>query len=119
MRPIIDDALMGESGMVKPDFTKWAPMATAPRDGTLVLVSVRASEQGPAELDAVRWAQSARSGDEGWVANDSDPFARFVYSEAELTGWSPLPTQLPELRSNRPTEAKRDSDPDAIDGAGI
>jgi hypothetical protein len=110
---------MGESGMAKPDFTKWEPMATAPRDGTLVLVSVRASEQGPAELDAVRWAQSARSGEEGWVANDSDPFARFVYSEAELTGWSPLPTQLPELRSNRPTEAKRDTDPDAIDGAGI
>jgi hypothetical protein len=105
--------------MAKPAFTKWEPMATAPRDGTLVLVSVRASEQGPAELDAVRWAQSARSGEEGWVANDSDPFARFVYSEVELTGWSPLPTQVPELRSSRPADAKSDPGPDEIDGAGI
>jgi len=105
--------------MAKPEFTKWEPMATAPRDGTLVLVAVRASEQGPAELDAVRWAQSARSGDEGWVANDSDPFARFVYSEAELTGWSPLPTQLPELRSARTAEPTTDAGPDEIDGAGI
>jgi hypothetical protein len=105
--------------MAKPEFTKWEPMATAPRDGTLVLVSVRASEQGPSELDAVRWAQSARSGDEGWVANDSDPLARFVYSEAELTGWSPLPTQLPELRSGKPEQSKSDATPDEIDGAGI
>jgi hypothetical protein len=105
--------------MAKAEFTKWEPMATAPRDGTLVLVAVRASEQGPAELDAVRWAQSARSGDEGWVANDSDPFARFVYSEAELTGWSPLPTQLPELRSAGTKQPKTDPGPDESDGAGI
>ena len=105
--------------MAKLDFSKFEPMETAPRDGTLVLVAVRSSEQGPAELDAVRWAQSARTGEEGWVANDSDPFARFIYSEAELTGWSPLPTQMPELRSKSATGAKRDSDPDAIDGAGI
>jgi hypothetical protein len=104
--------------MAKPEFTEWEPMATAPRDGTLVLVAVRASEQGPAELDAVRWAQSARSGEEGWVANDSDPFARFVYSETELTGWSPLPTQLPELRSS-PKKPTGERDPDEIDGAGI
>ena len=103
--------------MAKPDFSKFEPMETAPRDGTLVLVAVRSSEQGPAELDAVRWAQSARTGEEGWVANDSDPFARFIYSEAELTGWSPLPTQMPELRAK--PAAKRDSEPDAIDGAGI
>jgi hypothetical protein len=110
---------MGDLGMAKAEFTKWEPMATAPRDGTLVLVAVRASEQGPAEHDAVRWAQSARSGEEGWVANDSDPFARFVYSEAELTGWSPLPTQMPALRSNRPTDARSDPGPDESDGAGI
>ncbi len=79
---------------------KWAGMSTAPRDGSLVLVRVRASEQGPAEIDAVRWAVSARSGEEGWVANDSDPFARVVYGEGELAGWSPLPTQMPALRSD-------------------
>ena len=79
----------------------WASMTTAPRDGTLVLVRIRATEQGPAEVDAVRFAKSARSGEEGWVANDSDPFARVVYAEGELAAWMPLPTQLPKLRSAR------------------
>jgi hypothetical protein len=79
----------------------WASMASAPRDGSLVLVRIRASEQGPAEVDAVRFARSARSGEEGWVANDSDPFARVVYAEKELSSWMPLPTQLPKLRSTR------------------
>jgi hypothetical protein len=83
----------------------WAPMATAPRDGSLVLVRIRASEQGPAEIDAVRFARSARSGEEGWVANDSDPHARVVYAENELSSWMPLPTQLPKLRSSRETAA--------------
>lgn len=105
--------------MAKPDFSKWEPMSTAPQDGTLVLVAIRASEQGPAEMDAVRWAKSARSGDEGWVANDSDPFARVVYSEAELTGWSPLPTQMPKLRSVASEPEKREPDPDESEGAGI
>ena len=96
--------------------TKWAAMASAPRDGTLVLARIRATEQGPAEVDMVRWARSARSGEENWVANDSDPFARVVYAEAELSSWMPLPGQLPKLRSARiaPGEAK----PDAEEGDG-
>jgi hypothetical protein len=104
--------------MTLPDFSKFAPMSTAPRDGTLVLVAIHASEQGPAEVDAVRWAQSARSGEEGWVANDSDPFARIVYSEPELSGWLPLPTQLPALRSQK-QERRSPSGPDETDGGGI
>ena len=102
--------------------SKWVPMESAPRDGSLVLVRMRASEQGPAEVDAVRWAVLARSGAEGWVANDSDPFARVVYGEGELSGWSPLPTQIPPLRSTRlaagdppPSSAT----PDEEDGGGI
>ncbi len=101
---------------------KWASMPTAPRDGSLVLVRLRASEQGPAEVDAVRWAVSARSGEEGWVANDSDPFARVAYGEGELAGWSPLPTQLPQLRSQRLAagDPPPTSDtPDGVDGGGI
>ena len=101
---------------------KWASMSTAPRDGSLVLVRVRASEQGPAEVDAVRWAISARSGEEGWVANDSDPFARVAYGEGELAGWSPLPTQLPTLRSERLAAGDpppRSGTPDEADGGGI
>jgi hypothetical protein len=101
---------------------KWASMKTAPRDGSLVLVRLRASEQGPAEVDAVRWAVSARSGEEGWVANDSDPFARVAYGEGELAGWSPLPTQLPTLRSKRlaaGNPAPASDTPDEADGGGI
>ncbi len=98
----------------------WAPMASAPRDGSLVLVRIRASEQGPSEVDAVRFARSARSGEEGWVANDSDPFARVVYAEAELASWMPLPTQLPKLRSARdvprppPADTAEEGDGSAI-----
>jgi hypothetical protein len=104
--------------MTLPDFSKFAPMSTAPRDGTLVLVAIHASEQGAAEVDAVRWAQSARTGEEGWVANDSDPFARIVYAEPELSGWLPLPTQLPALRSQKQPRT-RPSGPDESDGGGI
>lgn len=101
--------------------TEWAAMASAPRDGSLVLVRVRATEQGPAEIDAVRWSVSARSGQEAWVANDSDPFARIAYAEAELEGWLPLPTQTPRLRSERIAagDPPPPSGPDESDGGGI
>lgn len=94
------------------------PMATAPRDGTRILVTVRASEQGPEEYDVVRWATSARSGEENWVATDSDPEARFVYAEGELAGWLPVPGQLPKLRSQSETSV-RAPDPPETDGSSI
>jgi hypothetical protein len=98
----------------------WASMTTAPRDGTLVLVRIRATEQGPAEVDAVRFAKSARSGEEGWVANDSDPFARVVYAEGELAAWMPLPTQLPKLRSAADTPPAPPAGPvEEGDGSGM
>jgi len=97
----------------------WASMTTAPRDGTLVLVRIRATEQGPAEVDAVRFAQSARSGEDGWVANDSDPFARVVYAEGELAAWMPLPTQLPKLRSARDVPPGPPDDVEEGDGSGM
>ncbi len=104
--------------MARPESAKWEPMRTAPRDGTLVRARVRATEQGPAEIDTVRWARSARSGEEGWVANDSDPFARVVYAEVELSGWMPLPSQRPGARPKK-VAAPEPSPPDEIDGAGI
>lgn len=73
----------------------WRSMATAPKDGTTVLASVRASEQGPAEVDVVRWAVR----DERWIAADSDPGCIIVYADAELTSWMPLPAALPKLRA--------------------
>ena len=69
---------------VRPRFHQRAPIETAPRDGTLVLVWLRASEQGPAQMDVVRWARSARSGEGAWVARDSDQVARVFYSDADL-----------------------------------
>jgi hypothetical protein len=93
-------------------------MKTAPRDGRLVLVRIRATEQGPDEHDMVRWAKSARSGDDAWVATDSDPFMRIAYADNELAAWMPLPTQLPKLRSVK-TQAGEISTPDETDGSGV
>jgi hypothetical protein len=106
------------TGMTNPQGGKWEHIRTAPRDGTLVLVRIRASEQGPDEFDMVRWAKSARSEEESWVATDSDPFARIAYADNELSGWMPLPTQLPQLRSGaaRPVGEKT---PDETDGSAI
>ena len=98
---------------------KWVSMATAPRDGTLVLVKLRASEQGPSEIDSVRWVTSARSGEAGWVANDSDPFARVAYAEGELAGWSPLPTQVGKPPPKRAGVGASRAAEDETDGGGI
>ena len=73
----------------------WRSMESAPKDGTAVLASVRASEQGPAEIDVVRWAIR----DERWIAADSDPGCIIVYADAEMTAWQPLPARLPTLRT--------------------
>jgi hypothetical protein len=73
---------------------EWQPMESAPRDGTSILASVRATEQGPADIDVVRWAIR----DERWIAADSDPGCVIVYADAEITAWMPLPASLPRLR---------------------
>lgn len=93
------------------DFGKWRDMATAPRDGSRVLVEIRPSEQGAAEVDMVRWARPDRSGDECWVSSDSDPACLVTYAETELSGWMPLPNPVPRLRSRR--------GPDEMGGSGI
>ena len=105
--------------MSDPDNAKWEPMASAPRDGTLVLVKIRATEQGPGEFDMVRWAKSARSGEEGWVATDSDSFARVVYADNELAYWMPLPSQLPGLRSAGAAAGDPPPPTDESDGSGV
>ena len=80
--------------MSDPAAGEWRSMETAPKDGTTVLAAVRASEQGPAEVDIVRWAVR----DERWIAADSDPGCIIVYADAELTSWMPLPGVLPNTR---------------------
>lgn len=98
---------MAETGVVG-----WQPMASAPRDGTRILVAVNASEQGPAEVDVVRWAKPERNAEECWVATDSDADSPVVYAPGELSSWMPLPTPLPRLRSRAP-------DPGEADGSAI
>ncbi|HZP21134.1 MAG TPA: hypothetical protein VFB16_13105 [Bauldia sp.] len=95
-----------------------APISTAPRDGSLVRVAIRASEQGPAEFDTVRFAQSARSGEGGWLASDSDPEARIVYSDSELAYWIPLPGQEPAASPSPKEDASGGGD-DEADGSGV
>ena len=98
---------------------KGAPMETAPRDGTLVKVWLKASEQGPAQMDVVRWAKSPHSGEGAWLASDSDQMARVIYSDADLECWVPLPTQLQATRRDEEPLGAVDTDSGEIDGGGI
>jgi hypothetical protein len=104
--------------MSLPDSLKGAPIETAPRDGRPVLVWLRASEQGPAQMDVVRWARSAQTGEGAWVASDSDQVARVAYADADLECWLPLPTQG-TARAAPPGSHDMDTDSGEIDGGGI
>jgi hypothetical protein len=103
------------------DFGEWRPMASAPKDGTRILAAIRASEQGPAEVDVVRWARSAPGGEKGWIAADSDPALVIVYAEVELTHWMPLPSPLPKLRVTQVAGRREPGrfDADEMGGSGI
>jgi hypothetical protein len=104
--------------MNDPEFTEWRPIAGAPKDGTRILVAVRASEQGPAEVDVVRWAKPEPGAEECWIATDSDAVARVIYTDADLSRWMPLPTPLPQLRSTRGAPATPYHN-EEIDGSAI
>jgi hypothetical protein len=101
------------------EFGEWQDMASAPRDGTKVLVEVKASEQGSAEVDMVRWAKTGLVGEAGWVS--TDPGAAIFYAEAELSGWMPLPSPLPRLRGKHRGAPGVGSGGDSaeVDGSGI
>ena len=107
--------------MDETSYGDWMDMASAPRDGTRVLVEIRASEQGPAEVDMVRWARPERGGEAGWVSAESDPGAAIFYAEAELSGWMPLPSPLPRRRTRRVAGRREGTKrPDLeVDGSGI
>src|SRR5882672_7297536 len=103
----------------EPDPANGAPIATAPRDGRPVLVWLKASEQGPAQMDVVRWARSAQTGEGAWVANDSDRVARVAYSDADLECWLPLPTQSGDRPAAGRVKREIDTDSGELDGGGI
>ena len=75
--------------MAEPD--GWHHMSTAPKDGTRMLVTVRAVEQGPADIDVAYWARADKFGMEGWRAVDSSPGCVIGYAEPELKCWMPMP----------------------------
>lgn len=81
--------------MSETESTEWRSMRTAPKDGTRILVTVRESEQGPAEVDVVKWTKPDANSEYGWLATDSDPEARIVYGDGELAAWMPLPSAIP------------------------
>lgn len=107
------------SGQGKPEFGEWQPIETAPRDGSRILVMLRASEQGPAEVDLAHWEESPRSGDACWIASDSDPDCEIIYPESDLAYWMPLPMPTPKLRAGRARPATRPSDIFEMDGSSI
>jgi hypothetical protein len=98
---------------------EWKPMASAPKDGTLVLVAIRESEQGPAQVDVARWTKPARASEKWWVSADSAPDAPIIYAEGELAFWMPLPTSVPRLSSGAVAKSLLPQVPGEIEGSGI
>lgn len=74
------------------DEPRWRHMSSAPKDGSRILVTVRPSEQGPAEVDVAYWSRADQFGIEGWRAADSHPGQIVGYADPELKCWMPLPT---------------------------
>jgi hypothetical protein len=101
--------------MDQPD--RWRHMAGAPRDGSRILVTVRSSEQGPAEVDVAYWSNGDRFGAEGWRASDSAPGCIVQYAEPELKCWMPMPSAS-ITRASAPTPWEGD-DEEQLDGSGI
>ncbi|MDX8534421.1 hypothetical protein RFM41_25175 [Mesorhizobium sp. VK25A] len=94
---------------------QWRNMASAPRDGSRILVTVRSSEQGPAEVDMAYWSRADQFGEEGWRASDSSPGRVVEYAEPELRCWMPLPTAG---RASMPSPWEGEDVP-LVDGDGI
>jgi hypothetical protein len=69
----------------------WRHMKNAPRDGSRILVTVRPSEQAPAEIDVAYWSRADQYGIEGWRSADSHPGHIIGYADPELKCWMPMP----------------------------
>jgi hypothetical protein len=95
----------------------WRRMAAAPKDGGRILVTIRSSEQGAAEVDVAYWAKADKFGAEGWRASDSSPGRIVEYAEPELKCWMPMPTA--SFDSTLMPSAWEGDDEQQLDGAGI
>lgn len=98
------------------DEQQWRPMASAPKDGSRILVTIRASEQGPAQVDLAHWAHGDQFAAEGWRASDSAPGCIVAYAEPELQCWMPMPSAN---RARTAMPAAWEGDPAQLDGSGI
>ena len=101
--------------MDEPD--RWRHMSSAPRDGSRILVTIRPTEQGPAEVDVAYWARADHFGEEGWRAFDSLPGRMIGYAEPELKCWMPFP-DANLSRSSMPSPWEGE-DAEQLDGSGI
>ncbi len=78
---------------------EWRKMASAPKDGTRILVVLRAGEQGPADVDVVRWARPKRAPDECWMSTDSSHDCAIIYENWEVAFWMPLPSSIAPVKT--------------------
>jgi hypothetical protein len=106
---------VGGKTMDEPD--RWRHIASAPKDGSRILVTVRPSEQGPAEVDLAYWSNGDQFGVEGWRASDSSPGRVIEYAEPELKCWMPMPSANLN-RTSMPSPWEGD-DAEQLDGSGI
>ncbi|EJL58447.1 hypothetical protein PMI09_00157 [Rhizobium sp. CF122] len=101
--------------MDEPD--RWRHMASAPKDGSRILVTIYPSEQGPAAVDLAYWSNGDQFGAEGWRASDSSPGRIIGYAEPELKCWMPMPSANLN-RTSMPSPWEGD-DALQLDGSGI
>lgn len=96
---------------------RWRHIASAPRDGSRILVTIRPSEQGPADVDVAYWSHGDRFGAEGWRASDSSPGCIIEYAEPELKCWMPMPSA--NFSSASAPSPWQGDDERELDGSGI
>jgi hypothetical protein len=97
---------------------RWRHMSSAPKDGSRILVTVRPSEQGPAEVDLAYWARGDQFAGEGWRASDSSPGRVVEYADPELKCWMPLPSANLSRGGSLPAPWEGE-DAQQLDGSGI
>jgi hypothetical protein len=100
------------------DSQQWRPMATAPKDGTRIIVVIRATEQGPSDVDVVRWAKPPNLGDYCWTSTDSDHSCTIIYDNWEVANWMPMPSGMPPYKTPQ-LASKLPPPPEEKDGSGI
>jgi hypothetical protein len=96
---------------------QWQPMSKAPKDGTRIIVVTRATEQGPPDVDVVRWVKPKSHGEFCWVSTDSDRESVLIYDEWEVANWMPLPSWSPPYKTAG--LAARLPGPPEAEGSGI